>query len=400
MGLLKYALPALMATQAVFAADCGSSGKTITIENQSDADKYSSCKTLKGDVEISDHVTGDININGVEQIAGSLTADGASNMSSLAASSLSSIGDTFKLNGLTSLTTLSFGSLNKVGTVKWSALPLLQNLDFHKGITEADDVTITNTGLTNLDGISLKTVGTFDITENTSLKTVNVNNLKNATGLVNFAGNMESLEIELPNLAGGSNMTFRNVSSVSVPSLKELTGQLGFWGDKFKSFSAPNLTETGDLVFNDNKNLANISMPKLTKVSGGFQIARNNKLDAIHFASLETVTGAIDFSGKFDKAELPSLKNVRGGFNMQSTGNFSCDGFEKLSEDKTIRGKFDCKAKQSNPTTKDGSSGASGTSSGSSASASSSEGASAINVANMPAMGLAAVFGALVQYAL
>lgn len=85
---------------------------------------------------------------------------------------------------------------------------------------------------------------------------------------------------------------------------------------------------------------------------------------------------------------------------MQSTGNFSCDGFQKLSDDKTIRGKFDCKAKQSNPTTKDGSSGASGTSSGSSASASSSEGASAINVANMPAMGLAAVFGALVQYAL
>ncbi|KAF9887897.1 hypothetical protein FE257_009557 [Aspergillus nanangensis] len=391
MAFLKYALPALLATQAVFAADCGD-GDSIKIENQSDADGYSTCKTLKGDVEVSEHYSGDLNFQSVEEIDGSLNIDGAANMTSLSAPNLESISETFQLNGLTTLASLSFGSLTTVKSIKWTALPNLQTLDFTKGVTEAGSVAITNTGLTNLDGISLKTVGTFDITENVQLKTVNVNNLKNATGLINFAGNMDTLEIELPNLVGGTNMTFRNVSSVSIPSLKELSGQLGFWGDSFQSFSAPNLTETADLVFNDNSKLNNVSMPNLKTVNGGFQIARNDKLSAIDFPSLEQVTGAIDFSGKFDKASISSLKNVKGGFNMQSTGNFSCDSFDKLHDDKVIRGTYKCKSDTANPTTKDGSSGS--TTSGGKAS-STSEGAAPMNVAPMPAMGLAAIFGAL-----
>ncbi|KAL4889055.1 GPI-anchored cell wall organization protein-domain-containing protein [Aspergillus ambiguus] len=393
MAFLKYALPALAAAQAVFASDCGE-GDTIKIENQSDADGYASCKTVKGNIEVNEHYSGDLNLNGIQEIDGSLTVDGAVNMTSLTGSSLESISSTFKLNGLTTLTTLSFGSLTSVDKLSFTALPELQTLDFSKGVSDATSVTITNTGLTSLDGISLKQVETFDITENTQLKTVNVNNLKNATGLINFAGNLNSLQIELPNLSGGQNMTFRNVSSVSIPSLKELSGQLGFWGDSFTSFAAPNLTETGDLVFVDNSKLSNISMPQLKTVNGGFQIARNDKLSSIDFPKLAQVSGAIDFSGEFDEASLPALENVKGGFNMQSTGNFSCDSFKKLHSDKVIRGSFKCEASTSNPTTKDGSS---GSSTGSSASTTS-EGAAPMNGANMPAMGLAAVFGALLQF--
>ncbi|KAB8239855.1 hypothetical protein ETB97_002332 [Aspergillus alliaceus] len=394
---IKYALPILAAASAAL-ADCGS-GDTIKIENQSDADGYSSCKTLKGDVEIAKGYTGDLQLNGVREISGSLSSDGAANMTGLSASSLTSIGDTFKLNGLTTLTTLSFAQLTKVGSIEFTALPQLQNLDFSKGINQAGSVAITNTGLSSLNGISLDTVGSFDITENTNLKTVNVNNLKNATSLINFAGNMDSLEIEFANLGTGQNMTFRNVSSVSLPSLEKLKGQLGFWGNKFKSFSAPNLTETSDLIFNDNSKLANISMPVLKTINGGFQIARNDKLGVIDFPSLETVTGAIDFSGEFNEAHLDALKIVKGDLNVQSTGNITCDPFDKMAENhQVIKGKKTCKPKQSDPTTRDGKSGST-TSTGKS-SATSTGAASALDVSSMPAMGLAAVFGALVQYAL
>lgn len=100
---------------------------------------------------------------------------------------------------------------------------------------------------------------------------------------------------------------------------------------------------------------------------------------------------------------LPSLNDVQGGFNMQSTGNFQCSTFHKLRENKVIRGSYKCKAKAANPTTKSGSSGATGTggsSGGGSSSGSGSKGAASSNVANMPAMGLAAVLGSLVQYVL
>jgi BRCT domain type II-containing protein len=95
---------------------------------------------------------------------------------------------------------------------------------------------------------------------------------------------------------------------------------------------------------------------------------------------------------------MPKLENVKGQFNLQSTGNFSCDTFDKAHNDKVIRGTYKCKAAEPNPTTKDGSSGTT-TSSGSSASASKSNAAD-LNAANLPALGFAAVFGALVQYVL
>lgn len=301
MAFMKYLLPLLAIGQVAFADSSCGEGKTIKISSQGDADKYNSCKTLDGDVEVSEEVADTLSLNGIEKINGGLKVNGASNLTSLSAPEMSSVEDAFNLDGLTKLYTLSFGSLSKVGSIKWSALPQLQKLDFATGISEAGNVAITNTGLTSLKGISLNTVGDFDITENLDLKNVNVNNLTNATGLINFAGNMDSLEIELPNLASGTNMTFRNVSMVSVPSLHNLSGQIGFWGDSFESFSAPNLTETGDMVFNDNSKLSNLSLPVLETVKGGFRITRNDELSSISFPALETVTGAIDFSGSFDE---------------------------------------------------------------------------------------------------
>lgn len=319
MGLLKYLLPALAATQLVFAAgefrlvcfhdtpaekltnpDCGGDD-TVKISSQGDADKYASCKKIKGDVEITKEAAGTITLNSVEQIAGSLTSKGADNVTNLEAPELSSIGDDFKLASLTRLSNLKMDSLTSVGAIEFTALPQLSTLRFSKGVSEASDIMIINTGLANLDGIKLETVGRFVITNNRHLKKVNVDELSNCTGLINFSGNMEGLEIDFPNLVSGSNMTFTNVSSVSVPSLHNLTGQLGFWGNGFEEFSAPNLTTSKDLTIMGNDELKNLSMPVLQKVKGGFQIARNDKLSNLSFPDLETITGALDFSGSFDR---------------------------------------------------------------------------------------------------
>lgn len=397
MAFMKYLLPVLAATQVLADSSCGS-GKTIKISSQGDADKYNSCKKIDGDVELTSDVSDTLSLDGIEEISGGLSCNNATKLLSLSAPTLGSIGDTFKLESLTELYTLSFGSLSEVGSIKFSALPALQKLDFPTGVSEAGNVHITNTGLTSLNGISLNTVGILDITENTSLKSVNVNNLTNATGLINFAGNLDSLKIELPNLASGTNMTFRNVSSVSVPSLHNLTGQMGFWGDSFKSFSAPNLTETGDLVFNGNSKFNNLSMPALETVNGGFRISRNDKLTSISFPELATITGAIDFAGSFDEVDIPKLENVKGGFNIQSTGDFDCDGFDKKHKNKVIRGSYTCSAKKSNPKSKNGQSGT--TSGSASKSSGTSEGAAVGNVADVNTMGMAALFGALLQFVL
>lgn len=197
MAILKYLLPALAASRLAFADSnkCDGTKNPITIQNQGDAGALSSCETVKGDIEIAEHTTGGISLDGVREITGSLTAIGAANLSSLSAPDLESIGKTFKLNGLITLTTLSFGSLTEVGAIDWAALPNLQALSFAKGVSKAGSVSITNTGLTSLNGISLDTVGDFDITANPALSEVNVNDITNCTGLLNFAANSEKLKV-------------------------------------------------------------------------------------------------------------------------------------------------------------------------------------------------------------
>jgi hypothetical protein len=279
------------------ADDCGDT----KIKTQSDADGINTCSKIKGDITIDKSFSGDLQINGVKEITGGLICSGGQNVSSITAGSLTTIGNAFDLQGLTTLTLLSFAELDSVGSISWEALPKLQSLAFGKGVTKAGDVSIANTGLNDLNGISLKTVGTFKIQNNRDLRTININNLQNATDLISFSGNYDTLEVDLPNLGTGTNMTFQNISSVSMPSLEKLTGQLGFWGTKFQTFSAPNLTQTGDLIFKDNTKLSNISMPVLKTVAGGFTIARDDKLSTISLPMLQRVNGAIDFSGTFNK---------------------------------------------------------------------------------------------------
>lgn len=58
---------------------------------------------------------------------------------------------------------------------------------------------------------------------------------------------------------------------------------------------------------------------------------------------------------------LPSLEDVQGGFNLQSTEELDCTEFEQDKSDGVIKGdSYACKAKESNPTTVDGTPGADG----------------------------------------
>jgi hypothetical protein len=268
---------------------------------------------VKGDVIIASTASGIIAIDGVQQITGDLTCLNAGSLTELSADQLGTIGGKFNLQNLTILSTLAFSSLNSVNEIYWQGLPALQGLNFPQGVTEAQNILISNTQLNSLDGIELDSIGNFDIDNNPYLSTVNVNSITTINGSLTVSANYKNLAITFDNLQAANNLTFRNVSSVVMPSLYQVNGSLGFYSDTFQSFSAPNLTSTGGaLVFNDCPQLSNISMPKLTEVGGGFLIANNSNLKSIDgFPKLQTIVGALDFAGSFDKyAVTPScLRN-------------------------------------------------------------------------------------------
>jgi len=278
---------------------------TATINSQADATALADCATISGSVVVSSAASGVISIDGPQQIKGDLICENAGGLTSLSSISIGTITGSFTLNNLTLLSTLSMSDLQTVGTIAWTALPALSELTFPSTVSKATSVTISNTFLSTLDGINLETVQTLQIDNNNRLKTFSTQ-IANVSSSVNINANGDSLAVSFPNLIWAANMTFRNVSSISIPSLAVVNGSLGFYGNYITSLAAPNLTSvgssatgSGSLAFVSNDKLANISLPLLTSVGGADQIANNTELSSISFPELSTVGGAIDFSGNF-----------------------------------------------------------------------------------------------------
>ena len=214
-----------------------------------------------------------------------------------------------ELGGLTVLADLSAPQLTKVDTLNFTALPALQSLSFgNKGITQAISILITNTGLGSLSGINnLNSIGTFDINNNQALTNVSldIKQIKNSLVIDSNDGYVAGLSVVFPSLENALNMTFRNCSSIELPSLSVVNESLGFYGNSFENFAAPNLTSAGGLIFVDNTELTNISLPMLKTITPqAYQIANNTQLKKIDgFQKLSTVA-ALDFSGNFTEYVL------------------------------------------------------------------------------------------------
>jgi hypothetical protein len=324
------------------------SQSTATINSAADATALASCSTISGSILVSTSATGIISIDGPQQVTGDLICENNGGLVTLGSTTIGSIGGSFKLTNLTLLSTLSMSALESAKTIAWQALPALSQLTFPSVVSKATSVTISNTFLSTLDGINLDTVSTLQIDNNNRLKTFSTQ-VANVTTLIDINSNGNSLDVSFPNLIWAANMTLRNVSSITIPSLAVVNGSLGFYGNFMTSIIAPNLTSVGNfatgqggLAIDANGNLANISMPLLKSVGGADQIANNTDLQAISFPALASVGGAIDFSGNFSTPDLPALNNVKGGFNVQSTANIDCSGFKKESGN-IIQGTFTCK---------------------------------------------------------
>jgi len=373
------------------------SQSTATINSQADATALASCSTVAGSILVSSAASGIISIDGPQQVTGSLICENAGGLTSLGSTTIGSIGQAFTLQNLTLLSTLSMTALESVQTINWVALPALSALTFPSTVSKATSVTISNTFLSTLDGINLGTVSVLEIDNNNRLKTFSTQ-VANITSSVNINANGNNLDVSFPNLIWAANMTLRNVSSITIPSLAVVNGSLGFYGNYMTSVIAPNLTSVGStatgqgsLAFVANGKLANISMPLLATVGGANQVANNTALEGIAFPALSIVGGAIDFSGNFSTPELPALTNVKGGFNIQSTANIDCSGF-KAEAGSVIQGTFICKT-TADATTLGGSTTSSGTSSPSSTS---SKGAAASYGMSEAVAGLS-VMGGLLQ---
>jgi hypothetical protein len=350
-SVLRIALPALAAAGSAYAA-CSVSA-TTTIQNSGDASAFASCKTFSGNIAIKTDAPGPIALDGIQTLKGNLVVNNNSAIQEISANSLTTIDGDFALSDCSALNKLTFPELKSVKAIRWIGLPLLRNTGFTKQVEEAETIDIQNTDLVNLEGINIEQVKTMFIANNKFIDSIDMQ-LGNISESLTLLANNPGVKVTFPNLMWAYNMTFRNCSSVEVPSLETLNNSLNLIGNTFESFSAPNLTDVGGAVaIVSNFELKNISFPLLTEVGDNLQVANNTKLSQVDgFPKLETIKGALDFNGNMSKIELPSIDNIQGAFNIQSTGDVqgTCDDFFQPLHDKSkIQGDFVCVGSVENP---------------------------------------------------
>lgn len=334
------------------AADNSTCSSFLNATSQADLDKIASCGTFDASLSISTDA-GVLTLNGVQNITGSLSILSSVDLTSFSAPTLSQIGGTLDLEGLTILDTLSMPQLTDLGGIKLVTLPALEELQFNSGVQNARDILVSDTSLKSLEGLNLSSVDTLDVNNNKNIDDISVAATE-ISGALNIAFNADSVNVSLPNLAWVNNATFRYCGSVSMPQLQKVNNSLGFVNNTLYGLQFDNIQSVGSLTISSNSQLRNASFANLTTIGGGFVIANNTRYGKIFgFPKLKTVRGAIEFQGNLTQASLPSLEEVDGGVLIDSSNVFNCSSFDAAHKKGDFHGdKYVCEGKSTTISTK------------------------------------------------
>lgn len=334
----------LQTTTSIKVASGCSFRDTFTATAQSDLDRIAGCEAVQGDIVITGDL-GSASIANVKAIYGDLQIFNATNLEFFAADAITTITGSLKLHGLTVLSTLSFGSLNNVGAINWVTLPNLVETGLTQ-VTDCNSIYISDTMLSDLNGINPSNVEIFNINNNFNLASIS-SNIQTVSNALSIGFNGDDTVVEFEDLVWANNLTFYSVASISMPNLVAINKSAGFFESSVQELNFPLVDLIGsDLTIENNNYLSYIDFSNVTAIGGGLVIVNNTDLTSIdNVDKIKTVQGAVVLKGDFDNCTMSSLKTVRGAFDLETSGYADCDPFKKLSKNGGIQGEFKCKAK-------------------------------------------------------
>lgn len=247
------------------------------------------------------------------------------------------------------MSTLNLAQLTTVGTLQFNALPALEKTGLGSGITSADSIIISDTGLTSLDGINVYKLKVLDVNNNGDIESID-SGLQKVTDSLSISYNAEKVDVTLDQLTEVNSASFESINSLSAANLTKVTGALALVSNSIDKIEFKELKSVGkSLTISKNDDLEEIDFPKLTSIGGALNIIDNEELSSFDgFSKVKTISGSVTLDGKFDNGTFDSLTRVAGGFNLTSTGDLSCKEFTALNKKGDIKGdKFYCKGASS-----------------------------------------------------
>jgi len=338
MGLSIKLLAAALSAAATASASCSTSG-TTTIRTGGDATAIASCSTYSGNIviETGAAVSGEVNLDGISEIDGTLTHENSNLTQTFSAKDLEKISGTLTLSNLSQLGSIILYKLTSANNIVFEGLGSLGDLGFidpdnssSTGLQTAGDITIDNTKIQDLQGIyNLTKADGFYITDNPYLNEIafGISSAKSVQIGVNDQD--QGVSFSMPNLTSVELLVVQQCASVELPKLQMVANELGLIGNNFKNVSFPELTSSGAMTIIKNENMTTLDFPALTTVNGSnssLTVAYNNVLSNITgFPKLNEVSGGVNLTGNFSGLTFPKIHKIGGALTVDTASStFDC----------------------------------------------------------------------------
>ncbi len=192
-------------------------------------------------------------------------------------------------------------------------------------------------GLENLENAASVSIGTSRSYKMDSLKQISLPSLKKVNNDLSLnAPSAKIIDLPLLEFVGGAlSCNVDSVYTFKTPVLKTIGGEFRVWYSKnLKKLDMPSLKEMYALVFADNKILAEMNFPALTKMVDRFYIGSTATLKTINAPLLE-ICGGLDISASStESVDFGSLRLSTGRVYIYSlTGDVNLSSLEEVTSD-------------------------------------------------------------------
>ncbi|KAI8330674.1 hypothetical protein EDC96DRAFT_528128 [Choanephora cucurbitarum] len=304
---------------------------TLKIKSPQDLDELRLCQVFEGSIYVQNVSLGEqISLPLLQRVSGNLILEDLSDPNQIILAGLRKVDGQLKLHNNLALKRLDLTQLASAHSLEITSEPVLEAITFPSGLSQLDRLIISDTMISQMDGITANKMQEIEIINNKKLEKITLNNIEEINA-IKIASNGPLASLDLSGMNYIASGEFKNLHTVTGFDNIGYSGNIAFISNSFSTLVMSNLTRlTGTLSLSDNHLLTSLSVPLLEQIGGALAMYNNNQLHQVEAPRLHTVEGAVDLSGNFTDISFPSVMDIRGGMNVQSSQEMPCDEINKL----------------------------------------------------------------------
>lgn len=159
-------------------------------------DAIKGCKQYQGTITVSNAAGSELVLEGVETVTGSVIITDTSALSRFSAPNLKSVSGELKITQHLGLVKLELPALSEVQQLTLRVLPEVEAIDFPAGLAKVNQVTIDDTPVATVNGLTFDTVSKLTLSQNTLMKRFELPASRVSESLL-VVGNSNELDFEV-----------------------------------------------------------------------------------------------------------------------------------------------------------------------------------------------------------